>query len=485
MSVFPVGALRQAFLALPEQQHQSGDKLIDMQYFYVPSSHAKALQPDSMLVEGIRGAGKSEWWLELQDPERRRLVADLSPRSAELANIECSAGFGQTRSDNYPSKKILSQLLQKSDAQTIWLTIIFWNILGERDFGLASNTLWSEKISHFQKQYERLERKLVQIDRKLDQEKRKHIVLFDALERTADDWKSLKNLLRGLLQVTLEFRSFKAIRLKIFVRPDMLEDPYVYSFPDGSKVISNNNKVPLEWNKLELYNLLWQYLGNAPQGGKEFRDICKKYFNQPWKKHELGVWIIPDDMRKYENVQQEIFHQLVGKWMGANARRGNTYTWLPNHLGDSHGKVSPRSFLAALRQAALDEAVKDHRFPLHYQALKKGVQQASQIRVNELKEDYRWIEVLINPLQGMSVPCEFDALVERWEQNTIKDKLQYIDEEGIRLPPSRLEQGYEGLKQDLIALGIFQPMHDGRINMPDVYRVGYGLRRKGGVMPVK
>ena len=139
MSVFPVDSLQQAFLALPEQQQQSGDKPIDMHYFYVPSSHAKALHPDNMLVEGIRGAGKSEWWLELQDPERRRLVADLSPR-AELANIECYAGFGQTRSDNYPNKKILAALLKNTDAQTIWTAIVTWNILGEEGFDLVADS---------------------------------------------------------------------------------------------------------------------------------------------------------------------------------------------------------------------------------------------------------------------------------------------------------------------------------------------------------
>ena len=113
MSIFPIEPLRQAFLAIPEQQYQSGDKPIDMQYFYVPASHTRALHPDNMLVEGIRGSGKSEWWIELQDSERLKLAADLSPRT-ELSNIQCSAGFGQTPSDNYPNKRTLAQLLKKN-----------------------------------------------------------------------------------------------------------------------------------------------------------------------------------------------------------------------------------------------------------------------------------------------------------------------------------------------------------------------------------
>ncbi|MFI3135677.1 MAG: hypothetical protein QX197_02755 [Methylococcaceae bacterium] len=483
MNIFPIEPLRQAFLSLPEQQQQSGDTPIEMQYFYVPLSHAKALHPDSVLVEGIRGSGKSEWWLELLDENRRKLVAEFSPR-AELINIQCSAGFGQIRSSHYPDKKILGVLLKTIDAQTIWNTIVAWTILGTTKFGLSTEALWGERVNHYQTNFETLDNQLVKIDSELQQQNKKHIVLFDALDRTADDWKSLKELLKGLLQVALDFRSFRAIRLKIFVRPDMLEDAYVYSFPDGSKLISN--KVSLEWTKLELFNLLWQYLGNAEKGGKEFRDHCYQDFRQEWKQHpDFNVWIIPDEMRKDEALQRKVFHAIAGEWMGPNAQRGNTYTWLPNHLGDSYGKVSPRSFLAALREAATDNLVKDQKYPLSYQAIKKGVQKASAIRVNELKEDYRWIETLITPLKGMSVPCHFEAIANIWKQQDIQGKLQNINVEGVRLPPSRLEQGYEGIKQDLVDLGIFEVMRDGRINMPDVYRVGYGLGRKGGVKPVR
>ena len=38
--------------------------------------------------------------------------------------------------------------------------------------------------------------------------------------------------------------------------------------------------------------------------------------------------------------------------------------------------------------------------------------------------------------------------------------------------------------RDLEDLGIFLSMEDGGINVPDVFRVGYGLGRRGGVKPV-
>ena len=55
---------------------------------------------------------------------------------------------------------------------------------------------------------------------------------------------------------------------------------------------------------------------------------------------------------------------------------------------------------------------------------------------------------------------------------------------GERLPPEHWAEGWEGILQDLIGLGIFETMRDGRINMPDLYRVGFGIGRRGGVRPV-
>ncbi|RKZ91929.1 MAG: hypothetical protein DRR19_05765 [Candidatus Parabeggiatoa sp. nov. 1] len=474
---FPLETLRKLFVnAIPEEQAQADEQAPELSRFYVPSTHTRALNPNNMLVEGIRGSGKSVWWAALQDERYRQLVADLLPRS-ELANIHCRAGFGQTKSDNYPSKQILKNLLDKYESQDIWYTIVAFNALP-----LNMPNTWAARIDWVKSDPERIERAFIAADK---QQGLKKLILFDALDRAADDWGSLRRLLKGLLQVLLEFRSSRVIRLKAFVRPDMLEDAEVSAFPDGSKVISS--KVMLDWPKIELFSLLWHHLGNEPSLGEIFRQVCQQHFGQKWTQHaSTGVWLIPDKMRVYEEKQREIFHALAGPYMGSDARRGFPYTWLPNHLGDGYDQTSPRSFLAALHTAALDHLRDKQAYPLHYQSIKKGVQAASSIRVRELREDYPWIDRLMTPLNGQTVPCEFNAITHRWGQKKVLKTLQQANDEAVvRLPPSRLEQGYEGIKQDLIELGIFRLMRDGRINMPDVYRIGYGLGRKGGVKPVR
>ena len=61
---FPKKIRKVILSALPEHTAMSGEKP-KTAHIYIPERHAKALRPDNMLVEGIRGAGKSFWWSAL------------------------------------------------------------------------------------------------------------------------------------------------------------------------------------------------------------------------------------------------------------------------------------------------------------------------------------------------------------------------------------------------------------------------------------
>ncbi|WP_172812309.1 hypothetical protein [Chloroflexus islandicus] len=52
------------------------------------------------------------------------------------------------------------------------------------------------------------------------------------------------------------------------------------------------------------------------------------------------------------------------------------------------------------------------------------------------------------------------------------------------LPPLWTDDGWSGIKNHLLHLGIFELTSDNRINMPDIYRIGFGLGRRGGVKPI-
>lgn len=451
---------------------------------FTPSGHSRALHPDAVLIVGIRGAGKSFWWTVLQNPDHRRMVAHLLPRAGINESTVITPGFGERSSpDDYPGKDTLVSLCRTIDPRQVWRTVVLRHAV--RSAGLEtpfSQGNWPDAVDWVHRHPESVEHLLYQADQHLDNNGKNHLILFDALDRTADDWPAMQTIIRGLLQVLLEFRACRRIRPKAFLRPDHLEDANVANFTDASKILSQ--KVELRWPRNELYGLLWQYLANDPLEGSLFREGCQEMIGVSWQEYG-DVWAIPEDLRMNEEVQRTIFHAITGPWMGRDRRRGFPYTWLPNHLGDADGQVSPRSFLAAIRYAASDTPKADYPYPLYYENIKRGVREASRIRVREMQEDYPWVEMLMKPLASLNVPCRFEEIERRWEQ---AQALHHLREEvagaTVKLPPVHLEAGAEGVRRDLEALGILERMTDGRTNMPDVYRIGYGLGRKGGIKAV-
>ncbi|MDY7228638.1 hypothetical protein [Hyalangium rubrum] len=464
---------------LPEETDTHGEPP-KYGFLYVPTAHVRALHPDSMLVVGTRGAGKSVWWAALQDPDYRKLVVAQTTRTAPFDdNTIVSPGFGVRKNPrDYPDKEIFRKLIGIYEPELIWRTIITWHVTGKEDGLLRHTKAWEERVGWILQHPEETSHALFDADRKLADKKQQHLIVFDALDRTASTWNDLKSLLRGLLQAALDFRSFYSLRAKAFVRPDMLDDPEVSSFPDASKVLSS--RVSLDWPRADLYGLLWQHLSNGQRFGRAFRDRCNNIFGLTWREF-MGVWRVPSELRKNEETQRSVFHAIASPYMGKDQRRGAAYTWLPNHLADAHKKVSPRSFLSAIRTAALSDTNSNKDVPIFYEAIKLGVQEASKIRVKEIQEDHKWIGIAMKPLRDLVIPCDFTDVYRRWKEADVISELQRHRD----IRPKRLDRGFAGVREDLLELGVFEQMPDGRINMPDVYRVGFGLKRKGGIKPIR
>ncbi len=474
--------LREGLLAaLPEETSQHGETPRAGQ-MYLPAPHAKALHPNNTLIQGMRGSGKSFWFLALQSSELRTLIG---AQVGLDANTLVTVGFGQVPGGNqFPSKDTLIQLIKDGcEPRRIWQAVVFRQVLSDLspdEFKVL--TAWRTRIQWIQDHPELVDESLYNADIRLDEQKQHHIVLFDALDRTADDWPTMNALVKGLLQVVLETRSFRRIRLKVFARPDQLEDPSVANFPDASKVM--NQKVNLDWPRRELYGLLWQYLANNTAYGQKFRDGASLALPSVRWTQSAEIWDVPDLMRRDEDAQKQLFHAMTGPWMGRDKRRGFPFSWLPSHFGDARGEVSPRSFLAAVRHAASANPRLEQEYLLHYESIKQGVQEASRIRVRELEEDYPWVKTLFDPLSGITVPCPFDDICGVWREKKVLDQLQKgIESATVRLPPIHIDDGEDGVLIDLLDLGLVEKLKDQRINLPDVYRVGYGMGRRGGVKP--
>jgi hypothetical protein len=404
--------------------------------------------------------------------------------------VETTQGFGlQLSNDRSTSKDTLARLTKNSfDPRHIWRAIVAAQIGFPEPFPSGK---WEDKVFWVTEHPEEYDELLYKADDRLKNAGKVRLILFDALDRLADDWQHIRPLVRSLFQVALDLRACRAIRTKLFVRPDMIEDHDIITFPDSSKLLAT--KVPLTWQRSDLYALLFQCLSNAPdERGMAFRNHCREEFGLGWEQDfESQAWIVPNRLRSDEEKQKEVFHAITGPTMGGGSsghKRGFPYTWLPNHLLDGRGQVSPRSFCAALRHAVMNPIPDEWDFPLNYRAIQAGVREASRIRVDEItREDYPWVQKLMEALsKRVIVPCGAEEIFSLWQKEGAIDNLRnLVGEDLIKLPPQHLDQGPEGILKDLEAMGLILRLRDGRIQMPDVYRIGFGLGRKGGVKPLK
>jgi len=471
----------------------------DLNQFFVPKSHARALKINVPIVIGDRGAGKSFWWSRLQSREHRERLEKVAPDTRIRANTYVIPGYGIERTiqdapsiNFYPSENVWrDDLLGKYPSRSIWKTIVLWSVDPDSTV-LPPEQTWPERVRWLMANTEAADRLIQAKEVELIASDRDILIVFDALDSITNDPTQLDDLVEGLAQVALELRSFRKLHAKVFLRSDQFGEQRVGRFTDASKLRASS--ILLSWLTNELYGLLWYLMSNHPGGGgNNFRldmyrclnlakvqkqSISKARQEELLKLDNPEEWQLPAEALFDLKSQELLFHHLTGPYMGENARKGFPYRWLPTHLADAHGLISPRSFLMALRRAAED--TKDMNsgcdYAVDYRYLHSGVRRASAVRVDEIAE-HPWVLPLMNPLKGaLLIPFEFGQVQQIWTANNTLD-LDVVKVAQLDTP--------ELAKQALVQLGIFRPMRTGRIDVPDIYRLGFGLRRKGGVSLAK
>ena len=466
--------------ALPEQESVQGGTP-SAKWIYLPATHRKALEPDRMLVQGIRGSGKTFWCTVLKNDALRKFY---SKRIGLDESTRITVGFAEGISDVHPANSTLTKLMQDNyDAHGIWRTVCLVHVLRglQKSAPVLELEGWKSKIDWVNDNDEAVNTLWLQADAQLSRKGVRHIILFDALDRTADSWEVKAKLMRGVLQTALEMRSTEKIRLKIFARPDQLNDPHVRSFTDASKLI--NQKTDLNWTCEDLYGLLWQHLANSESFGTLFREFAKKNISGVNFAEIQDIFLIPHILGSNVTYQQYLFYAIAGQWMGNNKRRGWSYSWMFNHLSDTLENVAPRTFLRALRAAAENTNDRlERRYILHPEDINVGVQKASIARTLEIEEEYRWVPIVLRPLEGELVPCDRKTIEKAWSKGNLKQRL---NDDSDNVPSSIVMGDYANIIDMLVDLGIARVMKDNRINIPDVYRVGFGIGRYGGVKKVR
>lgn len=461
--------------------HQAQDEP-GLSAIYPVRGHDHALSYDRALIIGNRGMGKSFWAAVLSHDQTRQRAAKLYPR-ARLNQLQVRLGSheaaGKAMGDVAPSRKEIALLLRNGiEPETIWQGVVLRALSGIA--GVPAYDSLSNAVNSIQRDILGYEQLLRNADSALQARGERFLILFDALDRLATEWSVIRNLTRELLRLALDLNGYRAIRAKVFMRSDQFGDEKLFEFQDSSKL--KTGAVRLEWQRADLYGLLYSRIWNNESARGEFGRVVSRAV-----KLQLDSDEIPEPLREDEIIQAKVFSSIAGEFMGTDRRRGRTYSWLHQHLSDSFEQTSPRSFLIAARRAA------DHHPPprvtaIDYNGIKDGVVAASQGRVDELKEDNIWISDALDDLAELEVPSEPSVFISRWRKSKTVAKIEAkLKLETDRPGPLAFENSgisqEEALLQSMIDLGIVEKRGEDRINMPDLFRVAARIKRRGGVKP--
>lgn len=475
----------------------SAEKLTDEEFFkglYPVPSQTRAFEPDRILVIGGRGTGKTQIFRALLDAPGRAAVVEATGvrlvRDPEKILFIESFTSGRSFVRNappHPAADAIEELLKGAsakDARRLWLGLCLARLSVDDSALRSLPSQTRSKLEALRSNAssprnalawasENIERAFAYVDEvdvAASDQGLSCVFTFDALDRAANDWETLEVAIGGLLSLALDIsRRCRSVRLKVFLRPD-LETSGMRSFPDASKL--RGYREELAWSTSDLYRMAFKRMGAQERGGSEIRAFLEQICGGDSFRliSPLG-WTPSTGMD--EEAQNRVMTALIGRYMGANPRKGLTYTWIPNHLADALNRVSPRSFLVAFAGAAgwvRDRGGSKGVTPLTPTSLSEGVKEASKQRVEELAEDFPWIEEVATKLERLEVPCSEEKLTER-------------------LRRCRFVKGHAALPDDdpqtilrkLQELGVFLKGEDGRNNVPDLYRVAMGMKRRGGI----
>lgn len=463
---------------------------------FVPQSHYKALLPQTMLVEGMRGAGKSFWTRVLHDKALRAALAqtdtDLRLKS-ELAEIaDCKGVFwDQAGAHGLPDKISVKRWLAKPDFEPslFWAAVVLAQFDIDPSWGMPATDgpdPWLARVDWAQQNPGRVFGALNSLDSEFSAPEKTVMVVIDGLDVVSSRFADTQKLMRGLFQLLLDFRYAKGLRFKVFVREDILTSAAA-SVSDASKLI--NEKVTLTWTQQDLFGLAFHYLG---QRSSIFRTRLEVVSKLKWRK--TGTRFEHPDIFNAA-TQEKLWIALAGPYMGKKATQGHSYSWIFKHLADGKGRVSPRTFLKAIKKS-LEASISrfpSHEYVLHHEAIRDGVRHASGDRVNELDNEYKWVKEALRPigLKRKTVPLDWEELLSLWGEgkSTKKDTLSRIEVQGDDLlipwePEDAWTNKVHILRDAMVDIGVLQLRERNgalRIDLPDIYRLGYGVGRYGGI----
>jgi hypothetical protein len=435
--------------------------------FFLPlESHSKALRPEISIVRGGRGAGKTALFQALsncQSADERRMFFRTDQLPKSLVWVE---GFSEQK--EHPQVTALDAFAGEVDDAKLR---VFWQRHLVQRLSRALEVTGTESAAAYEDPKAPFEAAdaasvyaaahfLDQLDAKVAQTGGYVYVAYDHLDRVGQwDPQVRQRYVTTLLSLWLSLGTrFRAIRPKIFLREDLLVHAEA-RFPDASKMRAQS--VSLDWTVEDLFRAAVRHMAVSPA----LRDWLDGLI-PGLVVDEEGRGAIPQRMP--EEVRDTFATALAGRFMGAGVRKGFTHRWIANHLQDGQVRVVPRSLLVLLGTAA-ERALKSHQTAeklLSPADLAFALKETSLARVTELREEFPMVRRLQN-LEGEVL------FLEESEVRRLVAKPVDVSDTWTRDGAAVVDQ--------LVDIGVLVRRKQGRIDVPDLYRYGFDIKRKGGV----
>ena len=448
----------------------------DLLHLFLPLPvHRLALDPRTLVVRGERGAGKTALFHMLRNLSERGV-----PQSQVFHNLgtgDWVEGFSEVGTA-HPATDVLDQwgiaVTDPAVFRAFWLGHLVGRLSVRRpdlplpvEFGDAWTAHRGDPAAWVPLARLHVAALTTWLDR--FEETTDHLVFmsYDHLDKIGVTRPVLRqNFASALLGLWLSLSNrFARLRGKVFLREDLFQGA-LHGSADASKL--ETRSALLHWSAEDLYRMFLRHLGaSAPL--RAWLEEGKR--GDVYTEDRILGFLPPEVLSEEAGFSpKRVAERLVGSQMGEGVKKGYTHRWIPNHLQDAHGAIVPRSILNLIAFAA-QEALR--RGPqaqftrlLHHTELQGALEKTSRYRVQELVEEHK-VVARVEALRGVTLLSERIEVLSRLSK------------------PASIEDGFAGDGEaaflELERLGVVKTREDGRIDVPDIYRFGFGIKRKGGV----
>lgn len=465
---------------------RSHDPITQRRTLFPIPEHLRAIEPEVVLVIGDRGAGKSHLKDVLKDVHLRKTLTRYVPRTRmanEAADWVEAWPLGKEGPESGTWREFVASHRERpEDIADLWLALLVRRLehrLREdrvAELNKIRATRPDEILETFRSGRADFIHALDSFDNQLEAERSWLVASYDELDTVSLDWASLGSVVSGLINLWVTFaRRWQRLRPKIFMRTDFYRHNRGVLGADVAKLAAN--RVELSWSNRNLYGVLIKHIVNHDEALREH------FAGKVELREDPDLALLP--MLTKDEDARPFIERLAHRYMGANPKKGVTFSWMLDKLRDGNERVVPRSLIWLIEKAAA-KAISDTRATgsrlIEHVALRRALAIVSDDFVQSAaRHELRWIPGLMRRLsEDPLVPWtarEVARLVGRDFDGDWGAPPSYDGREPIR-PPGR---DVAEVLENLVQLGIFTLRGDGSYNVADLYLYGLGLRRRGGV----